>query len=222
MNDFDFSMPRSRDAAHAQATNKVLRNTYLLLSMTLLFSACTAGAAMMAGLSLRAGFWLMIGSFFLMFWVQKAANTSQGLLAVFVYTGVMGAALGPIVGAYLTLANGSAIVMEALGGTALIFLSLSGYALVSRKDFSFIGGFLTTGLIVVIVAMLVNIFLRIPALDLALAAVVILIMSGYILFEPSRIIHGGETNYIRATVSLYLSIVNIFLSLLRILGGTRN
>lgn len=198
--------------------NKVLKNTYLLLGMTLLFSAITAGVAMAAGISPMMAMGCMIGAFVSMFVVNKTADSSKGLIWIFVFTGLMGAAIGPMLSYYLQLPNGPQIVMQALGGTAIIFFSLSGYALVSRKDFSFMGGFLFVGLIVAIIASIANIFLHIPALSLAVSSAIILIMSGLILFDTSRIIHGGETNYIRATVSLYLNVYNIFVHLLAILG----
>lgn len=198
--------------------NKVLKNTYILLGMTLLFSAVTAGVAMAVGISPMVGLGMMIGAFVSLFIVQKTADSGKGLVWIFVFTGLMGASLGPTLSHYLQLPSGPDLVMQALGGTALIFFALSGYALVSRKDFSFMGGFLFVGLIVALVAGLANIFLGIPALSLALSAAIILIMSGLILFDTSRIIHGGETNYIRATMSLYLSIYNIFVNLLALLG----
>ena len=216
MNQFDLSVTRSHEAV--LATNKVLRNTYLLLSMTLLCSAVTAGISMALGLGPGSALVLSLVGFGMIFWVHKAADSAQGLIAIFAFTAVMGAALGPLLNRYLGLPNGPAIVMQALGGTALIFLTLSGYALSSRKDFSYMGGFLMTGLIVAVVASLVNIFLGIPVLSLAISAAVVMIMSGLILFDTSRIINGGETNYIRATISLYLNIYNLFTSLLHLLG----
>ena len=216
MNEYGYSIDRSQE--QVLATNKVLKNTYLLLSMTLLFSACTAAVAMAVGIGQGTGLILMLVSFGLLFWVHKAADSAQGLLAIFAFTGCLGASLGPMLTYYLSLSNGPSIVLQALGGTGLIFFTLSGYALTTRKDFSFMRGFLFTGLIVAVVAMLANLFLQIPALSLALSAVVILIMSGLILYDTSRIVHGGETNYIRATVALYLSIYNIFVHLLALLG----
>lgn len=217
MSDINYSVARSQGAV--PATNKVLKNTYLLLSMTLFFSALTAGVSMMMNVGSGAGLVMLLVSFGLLFWVHKSADTSQGLIAIFAFTGLMGAALGPILNTYLALANGPSLVLQALGGTALIFLTLSGYVLTTRKDFSFMSGFLMTGLVVVIVAMLANLFLQIPAMSLALSAVIVLLMSGLILFDTSRIINGGETNYIRATVALYLSIYNLFTSLLHLLGA---
>lgn len=220
MSQLDFSVDRSQEAI--QATNKVLRNTYILLSMTLMFSAVTAGISMAMNLPHGMALILMLVGFGMMFWVHKTADSSQGLVAIFAFTGCMGAALGPMLNQYIALSNGPAIVMQALGGTAVIFLTLSAYAVTSRKDFSYMGGFLTTGLIVVILAMLLNFFLAIPVLSLVLSAAVIMIMSGLILFDTSRIIRGGETNYIRATVGLYLSFYNIFTSLLHLLGVSSN
>ena len=130
----------------------------------------------------------------------------------------MGASLGPTLSHYAAMPNGGSLIMQALGGTALIFFALSGYALTSKKDFSFMGGFLMVGLIVVIVAGIANLFFQIPALSLAMSAAIIMIMSGLILFDTSRIINGGERNYIRATMSLYLNVYNIFTSLLHLLG----
>jgi len=216
MNERVLNIPRSLEVI--QATNRVLRNTYLLLSMTLLFSAVTATISMAMNLPSGAALVLMLVGFGMIFWVHKTADSAQGLVAIFAFTGCMGAALGPMLNHYLALASGPALVMQALGGTALIFLSLSGYVLTTRKDFSFMGGFLFTGLIVAIIAMVANIFLAIPVLSLALSAAIIMIMSGLILFDTSRIIHGGETNYIRATIGLYLNIYNIFTSLLHLLG----
>ena len=200
------------------ATNKVLRNTYLLLSMTLVFSAVTASIAMALNLPQGAALILMLVGLGLIFAVNKTADSGTGIVMVFAFTGVMGAALGPMLNHYLSLPNGPALVMQALAGTALVFFSLSGYALTTRKDFSFMGGFLMTGLIVIVVASLANIFFAIPAVSLAISAAAVMIMSGLILFDTSRIINGGETNYIRATVALYLDIYNLFVHLLSLLG----
>ncbi len=219
MNQIDYTTVQT-SAADAVASNpaKVLRNTYWLLSLTLLFSAVTAGIAMALGLGRGAGLILTLVAFGLLFWVQRTENSSQGLLAVFAFTGCMGAALGPILTAFLALQQGPLLVMQAMAATALVFLALSGYALVSRKDFSFLGGFLFTGLILVLIAGLANIFFQVAVLSLALPAIIVLLMSGLILFDTSRIVHGGETNYIRATVSLYLNIYNLFTALLQLLG----
>jgi len=200
------------------ATNKVLRNTYMLLSITLVFSAVCAGISMAMGLGQGAALVLMLVGFALLFVVNRTADSSKGIIAIFAFTGVLGASLGPMLTYYLSMPNGSGLVMQALGGTALVFFTLSGYVLTTRKDFSFMGGFLMVGLLVVVAASIANIFFSVPALSLAISAAAVFIMSGLILFDTSRIIHGGETNYIRATVSLYLNIYNLFIHLLALLG----
>jgi modulator of FtsH protease len=208
----------SATRASALATNKVLRNTYGLLSMTLLFSAVTAGVSAVLNLPHPGLLLTLAGYFGLLFATSKFRNSGMGLVLVFALTGFMGYTLGPILNAYLSLANGGQIVMTAMGGTGLIFLGLSGYALASRKDFSFMGGFLMVGILVAFVGGLAAVFLDMPALSLAVSAMFVLLMAGLILFETSNIIHGGETNYIMATVSLYVSIFNLFTSLLHLLG----
>jgi modulator of FtsH protease len=218
MRDVELSMGRSQTSV--LATNKVIRNTYTLLSMTLFFSALCAVVTMAMQVSQGVGFMLFLGGFVMTFVVRATANSSKGLIAVFAFAGLMGAALGPIISVYMaSFTNGSAIVAQALGGTALIFLSLSGYALTTGKNFSFMGGFLFTGMMVILVAMIANIFLQIPALSLAISSAVILMMSGFILYDTSRIINGGERNYILATISLYLSIFNLFIHLLNLLAA---
>jgi len=217
MNELEYN--RSAQGSGAViATNRVLRNTYLLLSMTLLFSAVTASVSMLLGLSPGMGLVLMLVSFGLLFWVHKTADTAQGLVAIFVFTGLLGFSLGHILNIYLGLANGSELVFQAMAGTALVFFGLSFYVLTTRKDFSFLGGFLMVGLIVALVGMLVNLFLNIPVLTMAFPAMIVLLMSGLILYDTSRIVHGGETNYIRATVGLYLNLYNLFVSLLQLSG----
>ncbi len=210
----------SLDSSRSSAIeiNKVLKNTYMLLSMTLAFSAVTAGVSMAMGLSHMVALVMTLGAFGLLFVVNKKADQASGIYWIFAFTGLMGASLGPMLNYYAAMPNGGSLIFQALGGTALIFFALSGYALTSKKDFSFMGGFLMVGLIVAVIAGIANIFFQIPALSLALSAAIIMIMSGLILFDTSRIIHGGETNYIRATVSLYLNIYNIFTSLLHLLG----
>jgi modulator of FtsH protease len=199
--------------------NKVLRNTYMLLSISLAFSAIMAGISMAVGAPRGAGMICSIAALAIIWLViPRTANSEKGIIAVFAFTGLLGFGLGPMLNAYLQLANGPALIMQALGGTAVVFLGLSAYALTTKKDFSFLGGFLMIGMIVVIVAAIANIFFAIPAISLALSAAIIFIMSGFILFDTSRIINGGETNYILATVSLYLSIYNIFVNLLALLG----
>ena len=211
-------------ASHSSAIeiNKVLKNTYMLLSMTLAFSAVTAGISMAMNLPSGAALVMTLVAFGLMFVVNKKADSASGIYWIFAFTGLMGASLGPMLSAYAAMPGGGALIMQALGGTALIFFALSGYALSSKKDFSFMGGFLMGGMIVALVAMVANIFFQIPALSLAISAAIIMIMSGLILFDTSRIINGGERNYIRATISLYLSIYNIFVHLLMLLGVLGN
>ncbi len=202
------------------ATNKVLKNTYLLLSMTLLFSAFTAGIAMYFNLPHPGMIITMVGYFGLLFLTTKFSNSSLGIVFVFALTGFMGLTLGPIINMYLSAySNGHELVMTALGGTGVIFLGLSGYALTTRKDFSFMGGFLMVGILVAFLAGIGAVVFSIPALSLAVSAMFILLMSAMILYETSAIIHGGETNYILATISLYVSIYNLFLSLLQLLGA---
>jgi len=209
----------SRSTQSVLATNRVLRNTYFLLSLTLLFSAAMAGVSMMLNLPHPGMLITFVGYFGLLFLTTKFRNSALGLLFVFMLTGFMGMTLGPIINMYLNaFSNGHELVMTALGGTGVIFLGLSGYALTSKKDFSFIGGFLMIGILVAFLASLGALFFNIPALSLAVSAMFILLMSGMILYETSAIIHGGETNYIMATVSLYVSIYNLFLSLLQLLG----
>ena len=212
----------TRTETSVLSTNKVIRNTYMLLSLTLAFSAVTAGVSMALGLPHPGLIITLVGYFGLLFLTTKFRNSSAGILCVFALTGFMGYTLGPILSMYLSLPNGHQIVMQALGGTAAIFLGLSAYALTSRKDFSFMGGFLMVGILVAFLAGLGAIFFEMPALSLAVSAAFVLLMSGLILYETSNIIHGGETNYIMATVTLYVSIYNLFLSLLHILGVTSN
>lgn len=216
-------MNQSRVLRQPQAgvlqTNKVLRNTYALLAMTLLFSALTAGLAMVLSLPHPGLIVTLIGYFGLLFLTQKFSNSAWGLLFVFLLTGFMGLTLGPILSLYLKFVpNGHQVVLTALGGTGLIFLGMSAYALVSRKDFSFLGGFLFAGILVAFIAGLAAIFFHMPGLSLAVSSMFILLMAGLILFQTSQIIHGGETNYILATVTLYVAIYNLFTSLLHILG----
>ncbi len=211
------TLPRGRSATFA--SNKVIRNTYMLLSTTLLFSALTAALAMVLQVPLWTYTASVFGAMILgMFVLPRTQDSAAGLGVIFAITGLLGFGLGPVVQMYLNLPNGAQTVALALGGTGVIFLGLSGYALASRRDFSFMGGFIFAGMLVLLVAMLANIFLQIPALQLAVAAGFILLMSGYILFQTSQMVHGGETNYIAATYGLYLSIFNIFISLLQILG----
>jgi modulator of FtsH protease len=211
----------TRDAgavAPVLSANRVLRNTYWLLSLTLLFSA--GAAAVTAALRLpHPGIVItLIGYFGLLFLTARLRDSGWGLLSVFGLTGFMGYTLGPVVSHYLAMPNGHQVVMMAMGSTAAIFLGLSAYATASRRDFSFMGGFLMVGIVVAFLAGLGAIFFAVPALALTVSAVFVLLMAGLILYQTSQIIHGGETNYIMATVTLYVSIFNLFTSLLHLLG----
>ncbi|RKT46819.1 Bax inhibitor-1/YccA family protein [Thiocapsa rosea] len=213
----DFSIPRS--AQSVISANKVLKNTYLLLAATLGFSAFTA----MVSIALAVPSWMYLVSVIVamlmgIFVLPRAANSSKGIGVIFLITGLLGFGLGSILSMYLALPNGAQTVGLAFGGTAAIFLGLSGYALTSKRDFSFMGGFIFAGMMVVILAIVANLFLQMPALSLAISSAIILLMSGFILFDTSRIARGEETNYIMATYGIYLAIFNIFISLLQILG----
>ena len=202
------------------SANRVLRNTYWLLSLTLLFSA--GAAAVTAALQLpHPGIVItLIGYFGLLFLTARLRDSGWGLISVFGLTGFMGYTLGPIITHYLAMHNGHQVVMLAMGSTAAIFLGLSAYATASRRDFSFMGGFLMTGIIVAFLAGLGAIFFAVPALALTVSAAFVLLMTGLILYQTSQIIHGGETNYVMATVTLFVSIFNLFTSLLHLLGFT--
>lgn len=209
-----------RPQASVLATNKLLRNTYTLLSMTLLFSALMAGLSVVLTMPPMTSLLCMVGAIALIWFVlPKTANSAAGLGVVFAITGLMGFGLGPILTQYLALPNGPQLVATAFGGTGAIFLGLSGYALTTRKDFSFMGGFLMAGMVVILLAALGNIFLEMPAISLAISSVVIMLMSGFILYDTSRMVNGGENNYLTMTVSLYLSIFNLFVHLLHLLGA---
>jgi modulator of FtsH protease len=208
-----------RPLESALATNRVIRNTYILLSLTLLFSALTAGVAMATNAPML-NVWLVLGGYFgLLFLTHILRNSAWGLVSVFALTGFMGYTLGPLLNAYIGhYANGAQLVTYALGGTGLIFISLSAYALSTRKDFSFMGGFLLAGILIAFIAGIANLFFSMPGLALAVSTMFMLLMCGMILYETSAIIHGGETNYILATVTLYVSLYNLFTSLLHLLG----
>jgi len=206
-------------------TSKVLRNTYALLAMTLMFSAITAGISMAVGMPRGAALICSLGALALIWFVlPRTANSAAGIGVVFAFTGLLGASLGPLLSHYLAMSNGGMIITQALGGTALVFFALSAYVLTTRKDFSFMGGFLFVGLIVAIVAMLgmwiAGSFFGVDVsmFHLGLSVVIVLLMSGFILYDTSRIVNGGETNYLMATTSLYLNIYNLFVSLLHIIG----
>ena len=211
------ALPRSGGES-ILASNRVIRNTYLLLSLTLLFSAVTAGASVALNLPHPGIIITLVGYFGLLFAIHKMQNSCVAVGLVFALTGFMGYTLGPIISRYLGLPNGGEIVMQAMAATAVIFVGLSAYALTTRKDFSFMGGFLTVGILLAFIAGLAALFFEIPALSLAVSAAFVLLMSGLILYETSNIIHGGETNYVLATVTLFVSIFNLFTSLLQLLG----
>ncbi len=216
MSQYEINATRARSGS-AVEINKVLKNTYMLLSLTLAFSALCAGVAMATNAPPMNIFMVLIGFYGLLFATHKTANSGWGLVCVFALTGFMGYTLGPILSFYLAMQGGSEIVMMAMGGTAAIFLGLSGYALVSKKDFSFLSGFLMAGFIVIIVAFIANLFLQLPALHLALSVGFMLFSSAAILYQTGAIINGGERNYVLATVTLFVSIYNIFISLLNLL-----
>ncbi len=208
-----------RGAQGAISANKVLKNTYMLLAATLAFSAVTAMLSMALQMPPMVYLGAVIVSMLLgIFVLPKTANSASGIGVIFGITGLLGFGLGAILNVYMALPNGPETVALAFGGTALIFLSLSGYALTAKRDFSFMGGFLFAGMMVVLIAGIANMFLAMPALSLAISSAIILLMSGMILFDTSRIARGEEDNYIMATYSIYLSIFNIFISLLQILG----
>ncbi|MBU9853375.1 FtsH protease modulator YccA [Rahnella aceris] len=212
----------SSRAGSLLSTHRVLRNTYFLLALTLGVSAITATASTVLRLP-SPGFLLTIVGFYgLMFVTYRTANSPAGILSAFALTGFMGYTLGPLLSSLLSVGAGD-IIMLALGGTALVFFCCSAYVLTTRKDMSFLSGMMMAGFVVLLVAVIANLFLQIPALSLAISCLFILFSAGAILWETSNIIHGGETNYIRATVSLYVSLYNIFVSLLSILGlSSRN
>lgn len=202
------------------ATNKLIRNTYTLLSITLLFSAVMAGVSI--AINMPPFHWLLYlaGFIGLLLLTYALRNSVWGLVSVFALTGFLGLNTGGIINIYLShFVNGHFIVLMAFGMTAAIFLGLSGYALTTKKDFSFLGAFLFAGIIVVLVAAIANIFFQIPALALALSAVMVLLMAGYILYDTSNMVHGYETNYIMATINLYVDIYILFLNLLQLLGA---
>ncbi len=217
------TLSTARSESQILSTNKVLKNTYALLSVTLFFSVAMAILSMTVqppqGISLIT----MIAAMGLIFFaLPRTANSSKGIWVVFGITGLLGFGIGPLLNHYMAIPNGGQIVATAFSGTGLIFLGLSGYALTSKKDFSFMAGFLMVGMVVVILAMIGNFFFQMPALSLAISAAVILIMSGFILHDTSAIVRGEQTNYILATVGMYLSIFNIFIHLLNLLGALSN
>jgi modulator of FtsH protease len=201
------------------ATNKVLRNTYFLLGATLAFSAAMAGLAMAIELP-YFGLFTLLGYFGLLFAVHKTQNSGWGIFWTFALTGFMGLTLGPILDFYIkALPNGSQLVMTSLGVTAATFLGLSAYAVKSQRDFSFLGGFIAIGAIGAFVLGLIAVFFHLSTLSLVASGMFVIVAGGYMLWMTSQIIRGGETNYILATVTLYVSIYNMFLSLLNLLGA---
>ena len=202
-------------------TNKVIRNTYILLSMTLIFSGFTAFVGVASGIGHGVALVADIIAIALLWFVlPRTANTGAGIPVIFAFTGLLGFGLGPVLNYYLSV--NPSIIMTALGGTGVIFLGLSGYALTTRKDFSFLGGFVMVGMLVVLGAAILNIFLGIPALFLAVNAAIVMIMSAFVLWETASLVNGGETNYIMATAGLFLSILNMFQALLHLLGAFSN
>lgn len=205
--------------ASVLATNKVLRNAYILLGMSLAVAAVTAFAAVSS--NAQPVHWIIMLAVFMggPFLIARVSRTAASLPAVLVYTAVTGWFLGPFVGMYLTrVPGGGMIVFNALATTALVFVAMSGYAIASRRDFSFLRGFVLTGLIVALVAIVANIFLAIPALSLAISAAVVLLMSALILYRTSEVVNGGEDNYVLVTVDLYTSIYTLFVHLMNLFG----
>jgi len=219
----DSIVVRSGGVSSVLETNKVLRNTYALLSLTLLFSAAMSAVAIMTNALPLSPWVTLIGYFGLLFLTSALRNSAWGLLSIFALTGFMGYTLGPIIHLYLNhFVNGPQLVFTALAGTGIIFAALSAYAMISKKDFSFMTGFVMVGLIVAFLASLAGLFFHTPALMLAVSAAFVLLSSLVILIQTSAIINGGETNYIMATITLYVSLYNIFISLLQILGFFSN
>ncbi|HEV2523514.1 MAG TPA: Bax inhibitor-1/YccA family protein [Gammaproteobacteria bacterium] len=222
--------PNINTVRHAQSsiviqTNSVIRNTYILLSMTLLFSAFTAWIAMLTN---AAPMGLLVLPIYmgLLFLTQSLRNSVWGIASIFAFTGFMGYTLGPILNfAIQGFSNGTQMIMTSLGLTGLIFFALSGYALTTRKDFSYLGGFLFVAATIGMMASIVGLFFPVPLLYLGVSSAFVLIASGMILFQTSQLINGGERNYIMATISLYVSIYNLFISLLQLfmlLAGRRD
>ena len=204
-------------------TNKMIRNTYMLLAMTMAFSTVTAAISMAINPPFIVFLGSMIGSFVMIFALNKLQNSVWALPVTFLFTGMMGFGLGPLLNHYLAMANGSEIVLSALGTTALTFFGLSAYVLTSKKDFSFMGGFLAAGMIVALISMValwgMSFFgINISGLSLAFSAMIVMLMAGMILYDTSNIVNGVYTNYVMATVGLYLNIYNLFIHLLALFG----
>jgi modulator of FtsH protease len=203
---------------HTVEVKKVLRNTYALLAMTLLFSAAVASAAVVYQMPAPGIILTLAGYFGLLFAIHKFQNSAWALPGVFALTGFMGYTLGPLLTHSLALPGGAQTVAMALAATGATFMSLSAYALMTRRDFSFMGGFLFCGMVIALLAGIAAMLFDIAALGLAVSALVALLSAGLILFETSRIVNGGETNYVLATVGLYVSVFNLFTSLLSLFG----
>lgn len=213
------SKPVTQTSESVLSTNRVLRDTYALLAATLLFSGVMAAVSMAIAPSPIMGIVCSLGAIGVLWFVlPKFENSAAGIGIVFLATGLLGFGLGPMLNHYMSMPNGGSVVATAMGGTGVIFLALSAYVLTTKKSFEFMGGMLFVGIIVVFGAMILNMFMQIPALSMALSGAIVLLMSGFILFDTSRIVNGGETNYIRATVSMFLNIFNLFTSLLHLLG----
>ncbi|MDH0745236.1 Bax inhibitor-1/YccA family protein [Pseudomonas sp. GD03842] len=198
--------------------SRVLRNTYGLLALTLAFSGIMAFVAQQMNVRYPNVFVVLIGFYGLFFLTNKLRDSAWGLVSAFALTGFMGFILGPILNRYLGMQGGAEVVSSAFAMTALVFGGLSAYVLITRKDMSFLGGFITAGFFVLLAAVLASMFFQISGLQLAISAGFVLFSSACILFQTSAIIHGGERNYIMATISLYVSIYNLFISLLQIFG----
>ncbi|OCH15274.1 MULTISPECIES: Bax inhibitor-1 family protein [unclassified Aliivibrio] len=219
MNNQMFGQTRTQESA--LQTNKVLRNTYFLLSMTLLWSALVAGVSMALNLPRPGIIIMLVGFYGLLYLTEKNRNNSMGLLFTFLFTGFLGYTIGPILNMYIGAGMGD-VILTALGGTALSFMAASAYALTTKRDLSFLNGVLMAGFVVLLIGMVANIFLQMPLLHLAMSGMFILFSTGAILLTTQSIIRGGETSYISATITLYVSIYNIFISLLSILGIMRD
>ncbi|MDB1123925.1 Bax inhibitor-1 family protein [Vibrio algarum] len=202
-------------------TNKVLRNTYFLLSMTLVWSAIVAAVSMALQLPRPGIIIMLVGFYGLLYLTEKNRNNSMGLVFTFLFTGFLGYTIGPILSMYIGAGMGD-VVVTALGGTALAFMGASAYALTTKRDLSFLNGMMMAGFVVILVGFVANIFLQMPALYLAMSGMFILFSTGAILLTTQQIVRGGEVNYISATVTLYVSIYNLFISLLSILGFMNN
>jgi len=213
---YDASTTQTGSRTLSASAQKVLRNTYMLLGMTLAFSALTAFYSLVTGLQLNI-IVFFVGVYGLMFLTHKLADSAWGILSAFAFTGFMGLSLGPILSMYLGAGMGD-VVVSALSMTAFVFFGLSAFALITKKDFDFMGKFLMVGGLVLFAGVIANLFLGLTGLHLAISAGFVIFSSALILFQTGQIVNGGETNYIRATVTLFVSIYNLFLSLLSLLG----